>query len=130
MIYKPISVPEAKALVIKKLLKSFILWERSKSPNFNVIATDLGLVPAQGKREAIKRRIALLKTKKAKILMVLQQRRTNDTHNNSLPPIGITNNTEVDQQQQHYLSQEKTKALEGEGTDYYIVENDVIDPES
>ena len=62
MIYRPVPITEAKATTIDARLKAKILAERKASGTDTTDPpSDPGLLPAEGRREAIKRHIGYLK---------------------------------------------------------------------
>jgi hypothetical protein len=99
MIYRPLPISEAKAASVDARLRAIILDNRANKVVVT-IPNDPGFALAEGRREAIRKRVAILETKRAKLLSVPQKDLT-------------------------LLEEKVTVAMAVD-----VVENDVIDPES
>ena len=72
MIYRPVPIPEAKAASVDARLRAIILNDRTNK-KVATLLNDPGFALAEGRREAIRKRIAMLKVKKAKLHSTLQK---------------------------------------------------------
>lgn len=69
MIYRPAPVTEVKAAIIDEQIRGRILADRASSVPSNGNLDDPGLVPAEGRITAIKKRIVALEAQRAQLIL-------------------------------------------------------------
>lgn len=89
MIYRPVPITEAKASTIDERLKSKILAER-KARVLPCASSDSGFIPAEGRREAIRRQVDYLQKLHACLVSQLPSSAADDGGR------GASNNNDTD----------------------------------